>query len=223
VIRTPAVICIIALVALPACVTQDAHRRALAANEQLQEERDALAAHVRELAEQNEKLAHDVQRLGASAADAAWIADQKAKIRDMLARLQSGGSLDLEGVTVRQSAEGIVVQVQGEVLFPPGQAELTSKGKSTLEKIAAEVVRAAGPIRVEGHTDSDPITRSSWKTNLRLSSERAHSVAMFLISAGVPADTVAIAGYGEYRPIEPGNSDAAKQANRRVEILLLRQ
>jgi chemotaxis protein MotB len=56
---------------------------------------------------------------------------------------------------------------------------------------------------------------------LRLSTERANSVAEYLVGAGMPAEFVAVSGYGEYRPIDEGSDAAAKAANRRVEILLL--
>ena len=220
--RTTTVVCIAALAALPACVSQEAHRRVLAANDRLQDEREAMAVHIRDLQRQNEDLSNKVQRLGASAADAAWIADQKAKIKEMIERLQGGGgSLDIPGVSVRQGDEGIIVQVQGEVLFASGQAELTASGRRTLDKILPELQRSGQRLRVEGHTDSDPIVRSRWKTNLRLSSERAISVAQYLTGGGVEASMVSVGGYGEHRPIAAGNDDASKAANRRVEILLL--
>ena len=219
--RIPTVLCALAVAALPACVSQDAHNRALAANKKLQDEREALAAHVRELSAENSELSRSVQRLGASAADAAWIEDQKNKLREMIERLGAGGGLDIEGVSVRRSDEGVVVQVQGEVLFASGKAELTETGEQTLQKLAPAILREQRRVRVEGHTDSDPIVHSKWKTNLRLSSERAISVAQYLSGAGLPADKVAVAGYGQYQPIAEGDDASAKQANRRVEILLL--
>jgi chemotaxis protein MotB len=64
--------------------------------------------------------------------------------------------------------------------------------------------------------------RSQWGTNLRLSVERAISVADFLIqNAQLPAERIGVAGYGEFRPAVEGATDAARQKNRRVEILLL--
>ncbi len=222
-LRTTTLLCLAAIVALPACVSQDAYRRALTANDKLQDEREALSAHVRELTQQNEKLSRDVQRLGANAADAAWIDEQKKRLNEMIARLggTSGGSIDIEGVSVREGGEGIIVQVQGEVLFASGKAELTSTGRKTLEQLAPALLREGKGLRVEGHTDNDPIVHSKWKTNLRLSSERALSVAEYLIGAGMNAENIGVAGYGEHRPIDPGNDAAAKQANRRVEILIL--
>lgn len=227
--RATKIVCLATLVALPACVSQETHRRVLAANDTIRQERDALAEHVSALTEANSSLSSDVQRLGRNAADAQWLASEKQKLAEMVARLggvSSGGDIDgsalkIEGVSVRQGAEGVIVQVQGEVLFASGQAELTESGRRTIEALAPELMRDPGRLRIEGHTDSDPIRRSQWKTNLRLSCARANAVADFLIGAGYQAESIAVAGYGEHRPIQPGNDDAAKQANRRVEILLL--
>lgn len=216
------IVCLAALVAFPSCVSQQAHKEVLDANLQLQEERDALANHVNELSQQNRRLTSDVERLGANAAEAAWLAAEKKKLAELIDRLGSGGNVDIKGVRIRESAEGVVVEVQGEVLFASGKVELSEVGRRTLQQLAPAVLREGGRIRVEGHTDSDPIVHSPWKTNLRLSSERAHSVAEYLIGAGMPAGDVAIAGYGEHRPIAAGDTAEAKQANRRVEILLLR-
>lgn len=219
--RITTVFCIAAIAALPSCVSQATHQRLLDSNERLQQQRDALDLHVKDLESQNLRLANQVKRLGANAVEADAVKNLQKQLRDMIARLGSGGSLDIEGVSVRAGEGGVIVQVQGEVLFDSGKAELSAVGRQTLERLAPAILRENRSIRVEGHTDSDPIVHSKWKTNLRLSSERAMSVAQYLIGAGFPADRVGISGYGEHRPIEEGDSEVAKAANRRVEILLL--
>jgi flagellar motor protein MotB len=75
-------------------------------------------------------------------------------------------------------------------------------------------------VRVEGHTDSDPIKRSDWGTNERLSEARAQAVRTLLENAGVTAGAITTAGYGAGQPLEPGATTRAKSRNRRVEIFL---
>ena len=58
-------------------------------------------------------------------------------------------------------------------------------------------------------------------TNRRLTAERALSVLDFLISSGVPANKLSMAGYGEYRPAVDEQTDAARKTNRRVVLLML--
>jgi len=210
---------IAALLCASACVSPEAHRR-------LQGENDALKAHIADLAEQHRALAaratsleSENQDLGARAADAAWIEDQKKKIGDLLKQYGAGSPTQVPGVELVPTKEGYAFRVAGEVLFAPGKTTLSEGGKRTLQEVAKSLRGHA--VRVEGHTDDTPIRRSRWGTNLRLSSERALSVADFLIASGLPAEKVGIAGYGEFRPAVAATTEAARKTNRRVEILML--
>jgi len=110
-----------------------------------------------------------------------------------------------------------VVGVAGDVLFDSGKTELKRSSKSTLDRIAG-VIASQYPgrmIRVEGYTDSDPIRKSHWKTNERLSAERAMSVEAYLVSKGVDNDQVYSAAFG------PASPKGSKSASRRVEIVIL--
>ena len=211
---------IVALVGATACVSPEAHRQALGENA-------ALRAQIADLAEQHQTLSARYQQLeaqnrelGARAADAAWIEEQKKRIADLLARYGEGSATAVTGVELVPTAEGYAFRVAGGVLFASGQNTLTEQGRSTLSQLAGSL--AARRVRVEGHTDDQPIVRSRWGTNLRLSVERALSVADYLIEAeGLPADQVSVAGYGEHRPAVEGSSEDARQKNRRVEIRML--
>jgi flagellar motor protein MotB len=69
---------------------------------------------------------------------------------------------------------------------------------------------------VEGHTDSDPIKVSQWKSNQELSEARADAVKKYLVSKGVDANSVSTSGLGSSRP-----KSNDKAANRRVEIVVV--
>ena len=78
-------------------------------------------------------------------------------------------------------------------------------------------------VRVDGHTDSDPVKKLKTKginDNIHLSTMRAMAVRDFLVSKGVPQDRVFVAGFGEFWPIAAGKSAKDKQRNRRVEVYL---
>ena len=202
-----------------ACVSPEEHRR-------LQGEKAALKAQIAQLSEDHRQLAAHVeglrdenQELGARAADAGWIAEQKRKLQDLMKRYSPGGTDQVNGVEVVQTAEGVAFRVAGGVLFAPGQNVLSQGGKRTLDELVGSL--RGRTLRVEGHTDSTPIRRSRWGTNLRLSLERAMSVADYLIAAGLPKTSVSAAGYGPNRPAVEGTSKEALQKNRRVEILMI--
>jgi chemotaxis protein MotB len=117
---------------------------------------------------------------------------------------------------------------QSEVLFDTGQATLNDAGKATLDKLASAVVELGHEIppeipwilRVDGHTDKRPIQSAQFHSNWDLSAARAIAVVQYLISKGVPPERLAAAGFGEFQPIDPGDSEDAYSKNRRIELKL---
>lgn len=117
---------------------------------------------------------------------------------------------------------------QSEVLFPKGATEINPAGAKELDKLAAAIKQLekeipsdiAWVLRVDGHTDSDPINTPLMKSNWELSAARAIAVVKQLIAKGVPPNRLVAAGFGEFQPIDPGDSDEAKARNRRIELKL---
>lgn len=158
----------------------------------------------------------------------AEITQENNLLRDENARLKGGGATagargasgfeGIAGVNVGYRPGGeIVVGVAGDVLFASGQATLRQQSRQRLDQVA-QVIRtqyANNTIRVEGHTDTDPIRRSGWKTNERLGAERAMAVQEYLVSKGVPSNRVYSSTFGSSRP------KGSKEQSRRVEIVIL--
>ena len=132
---------------------------------------------------------------------------------------------ELDGLDVTMRNGELIIAIPNKILFASGKATLNSSAKSTLNKIVNVIQRdyAGRFVRVEGHTDSDPIKRSSWKDNWDLSGARARSVLLGLISAGLDANLSSFAGYGETRPKADNSSKSGKAKNRRVEVVILAQ
>jgi chemotaxis protein MotB len=124
---------------------------------------------------------------------------------------------DGEGVTTTTRGADVVVSVAGDVLFDSGSANLKSSAKKTLDNIASRLKSgySSNTIRVEGYTDTDPIQKSNWKTNERLSGERAMAVEQYLTSKGISKGRIYFAGFGSDRPKN------SKKDSRRVEIVIL--
>ncbi len=116
---------------------------------------------------------------------------------------------------------------ESEVLFPAGKSEMNDAGKRELEKLAGALTDLQKEIppeipwvmRVDGHTDKTQI-RNSAKTNWELSAERAISVVKYLVAKGIPPQRLVAAGFGEFQPIDPGDSPEALRRNRRIELKL---
>ena len=118
---------------------------------------------------------------------------------------------------------------QSSVLFDVGKADISPEGKQSLDSLAAAVLdleREIPPdipwiLRVDGHTDNQPITgNGQYKSNWELSAARAVAVVQYLVSKGVEPDRLAAAGFGEFQPIDAGTDDAARARNRRIELKL---
>ena len=128
--------------------------------------------------------------------------------------------IDVPGTETTQdvAAGTMTVRVPGDVVFDAGKAAVREQAKGTLDKVAAALKRdySGKQIRVEGHTDSDPIKLSKWKNNQELSLARADAVKKYLVSKGVDANMVSVQGFGSDRP-----KSNDKAANRRVEIVVV--
>jgi chemotaxis protein MotB len=117
---------------------------------------------------------------------------------------------------------------QSEVFFDAGQATLRPEGKVEIDKIAGALADLekqipgdiAWVLRVDGHTDVRPIASSQFPSNWALSSARAISVVQYLISKGISPQHLVAAGFGEFQPLDPGNTEDAYRKNRRIELKL---
>jgi chemotaxis protein MotB len=117
---------------------------------------------------------------------------------------------------------------QSEVFFDAGNAALKPDGRDQLDKLASALLDLNKEIpqeipwvlRVDGHTDSRPIASAQFPSNWELSAARAISVVQYLISKGVPPQRLVAAGFGQYQPLDPAQTEEAYRRNRRIEMKL---
>ncbi|MCH2152193.1 MAG: OmpA family protein [Phycisphaerales bacterium] len=122
----------------------------------------------------------------------------------------------IEGVSTSVSGNEVTVSMQGDILFDSGRASLRGSAKKSLDQIAS-VIKSNYPgkrIVVVGHTDSDPIRKSGYKSNHHLGFERGWAVYEYLSKRGVSDSSMAVSSYG---PTEPMGT---KKESRRVEIVV---
>ena len=132
---------------------------------------------------------------------------RRLRIQNELARI----------ATTRSEQRGLIVTLNGGILFDTGKTALKPGAKSTLSKIAKQLQTDPSlKIAVEGHTDSVGGTA----TNQTLSEKRANAVRDYLISAGISADHITADGKGEESPIATNKTVAGRQQNRRVELVI---
>ncbi len=118
--------------------------------------------------------------------------------------------------------------MQSEIFFDSGSADLSPEGNRELTQIADAVKQIAKDIpadipwvlRVDGHTDANPINTPEFPSNWELSTARALKVVHLLENEGVPPKRLVAAGFGEYQPLVKGTSPEANRRNRRIEFKL---
>ena len=122
----------------------------------------------------------------------------------------------LRELQAERTERGLVMTL-GDVLFATGSARLTTGAETRLDRLAQFMQRYPDrTLRVEGYTDS---TGSS-ATNLRLSEERAMAVRDALAARGVNPGRIVAQGFGEAQPVSSNATDAGRQQNRRVDIVI---
>ncbi len=161
-------------------------------------------------AKENERLAAEAQDL------TRYRSEFFGRMRDILG--------EREGVQV----VGDRFVFPSEVLFAPGSATLGGAGQAQVARVA-EVIREVSDqippeinwiLRVDGHTDKTPVSADSqFRDNWELSEARALSVVRYMVQQqGIPPERLAATGFGEYQPIDPGDSPEALARNRRIEL-----
>jgi outer membrane protein OmpA-like peptidoglycan-associated protein len=188
---------------------QAAQAEAQQANAQAQEA-NAQAQQAQIAAQQAQAAAQQTQnQLDAARKE---LAERDAEAR----RLRFQNELNRIAAT-RSDPRGLIVTLNGGILFDTGKTSLKPGAKSTLNKIAAQIASDASlKIAVEGHTDNV----GGKATNQTLSEKRADVVRDYLVSAGIPADHITASGKGEEAPIVTNKTAAGRQQNRRVELVI---
>lgn len=117
-------------------------------------------------------------------------------------------------------AEGLRLSLTSHVLFATGQHALKPAARAQLDQVVSLLkTYPDNRVRVEGHTDST----GSPARNKELSLKRAQSVADLLMKQGnLPADRFEVLGRGQEKPVASNSTAAGREANRRVEITILK-
>jgi len=125
------------------------------------------------------------------------------------------------GVFADCTSDGIHITLGEDLLFASGKADIDPAAFPILERITAIIKKVPHSIRIEGHTDNDPIRTRRFPSNWELSTSRAIHILKFFIDMGkINPTRLSAVGYGESRPLVTNDSDEQKAKNRRVEIIL---
>ncbi len=185
-------------------------------------------AELKKLRQENQQLSGDVSRLQQENSE---LASKTNQYESEINRLENSrraleAKLKGTGATVRIKNGTVSVMLPGSVLFDSGQTTLRPQSKATLKKIAGILKTEASQetLRIEGHTDNDPISKQKdrYKTNWELSAARAAAVLHYMVDeCGISPTRIYIAGFGQFQPIADNKSKTGKAKNRRVEFVIV--
>ncbi len=180
---------------------------------------------IQELSDKAGRLSAENEKLRAE------LAATKLKVEMLRKKGQvwEGISDELRAALARLKQPGVEltdtgVSIAGSVLFDPGKYTIKPQGRKILKQVAAIMKNRKEVLRIDGHTDSDPIRVSrKWgiRSNRHLSAMRALAVIETLKKYGMDPRRMILAAYGEYWPVADNSTAAGKRKNRRVEIVVL--
>lgn len=153
-------------------------------------------------------------------------ADELEKLKGVIEEYAE--SIGLENkITLTTEERGLVIRFADSVFFDSGKAEIKPESMKILHYVAELLKKdefKEKQIKVEGHTDTDPIHRSiEFPTNWELSAIRATNVLRYLVEVeSIDGKRISSSGYSYYRPIAPNDIKVNKAKNRRVDIVILR-
>ncbi len=153
------------------------------------------------------------------------IKEEKRRLNDVSEEFQRALQPFVESqlVGIKKHDFWVELEMNSELLFASGKAELSSKAIPVLQKVAEVVRSVPNVINVEGYTDDVPISTGIYPSNWDLSSARATSVVKELVKNNIPSTRLSSVGYGEFHPIADNTHEEGRFKNRRVVLVLMSQ
>jgi outer membrane protein OmpA-like peptidoglycan-associated protein len=147
---------------------------------------------------------------------AAQAAAQQAQLADLTARLKDARDTIAKIAAVKDDSRGMVITLQGEVLFATGKSDLKPAAMAKLDQIADALRGKEQSMVVYGYTDNV----GTYDNNMALSQKRAQAVRDYLATKGIPGDLITAQGKGPDMPVAENTSIEGRAQNRRVEIVV---
>ena len=133
-----------------------------------------------------------------------------------------GPELRNKEMEMRITPEGFVISLKELGFFNSGQAVLLPGAGEKIEKIAKVFSERGLELRIEGHSDDQPIHTAQFRSNWELSTARAMAVLLLLVDdASFDPKKISVVGYGQYRPVADNATPEGRKANRRVDLVVV--
>ena len=127
----------------------------------------------------------------------------------------------IQKTKIRKSKNGLTVSLGEAGFFAPGEAKIAKNAEIVIKELTKSLKHSNSKIRVEGHTDSTPISNARYPSNWELSTARASAVLATMIDLEIPPQRLSAAGYGGFQPIADNKTQEGRKINRRVDIVII--
>lgn len=183
-----------------------------------------VAAHERKNGELENQVAFEQSKNRAIGGEADALRVNNAmlmkQIEELNGKMQEFGT---EHPDIFETMPGGGLSMKGDASFDAGLATLRPKAIAALDALAAELRNIPNAmIRIDGHTDNDPIVKTKYKwttaSNFELAAARALTVLLHLEKQGIAGSQMHLTSFGEHHPRAANDTKANKAMNRRVEI-----
>jgi len=151
-------------------------------------------------------------------------AASQAEVQQLRSELQAamGDELKNHEMDMRVTPEGFVVSLRELGFFDSGQAALLPGAAGKITRIAKILSRHGLELRVEGHSDNQPINNAQFRNNWQLSTARAMTVLLLMVhDGGFDPNRISVAGYAQYKPIADDSTPEGRRMNRRVDLVVV--
>jgi chemotaxis protein MotB len=133
-----------------------------------------------------------------------------------------GDAINRQEIVLQQTPDGLIISLRELGFFASGEAQLKPGADAKLTEAARVLQQHGLEIRVEGHSDDQPIHSALFQSNWELSVARAMNVLKLLVEdANFPPSKISAAGYGPFRPVASNETPEGRQQNRRVDLVVL--
>ncbi len=141
---------------------------------------------------------------------------------EALLRQQLKDEIHKGEIELRRESRGLVISFKQAGIFDSGEATVKGTALPSMAKLATVMEQIPNQVRLEGHTDNQPIYNDHFKNNWELSSAR--SIAFLQIITDkfhMPLRRLAVSGYADVVPIADNTTEVGRARNRRVDVVIL--
>ncbi|ANS44525.1 type VI secretion system protein TssL, long form [Serratia inhibens] len=123
-------------------------------------------------------------------------------------------------LSVEETSGHSLVTFHGDAMFLVGAQNIRPDMLPVMKRVAQEIQRVKGRVRVIGHSDAMGINKPGLPNNQVLSEKRAASVAALIQQVGIAAGDIRVEGRGDRDPIASNQTAEGRAQNRRVDIFV---